>query len=192
MTGKARLRTDLKALRAAADATPGRRAALAQKLSEVLPLLAAGRCLAGYVPLPSEADPLPAMAAHAGPLCLPVVRARDAALGFCRWSPGQALAPGVFGQLEPAATSDADWLRPEVVIVPLVGFDATGQRLGYGGGYYDRTLAALRSDGGNPVLAVGLAYDVQEVAALPHEPTDAPLDAIVTEVGLRRFNSAAS
>jgi len=78
-----------------------------------------------------------------------------------------------------------DWLVPEVVIVPLVAFDASGYRLGYGGGFYDRTLELLRANG--PVLAVGFAYAAQELPAVPVEPTDQPLDAILTERGLTKF-----
>lgn len=71
------------------------------------------------------------------------------------------------------------WLVPDVLIVPLVAFDRSGGRLGYGGGFYDRTLAELRAAG--PVTAIGFAYAAQEADALVQEATDAPLDQIVTE-----------
>jgi 5-formyltetrahydrofolate cyclo-ligase len=90
------------------------------------------------------------------------------------------MVPGEFGALIPA---DGAWLQPEVLIVPLVGFDARGYRLGYGGGFYDRTLEALRARG--PVLAVGFAFAGQEMPSVPIEPTDQKLDVIVTESGVR-------
>jgi len=76
-----------------------------------------------------------------------------------------------------------DFLTPKIVIVPLVAFDDQGRRLGYGGGFYDRTLQALRSCG--DVFAVGFAFDAQQEPALPHEPTDQKLDAIITESAIR-------
>jgi 5-formyltetrahydrofolate cyclo-ligase len=97
-------------------------------------------------------------------------------LRFRAWRPDVALVPGPFGALVPEAGEE---IRPQVLIVPLVAFDRTGLRLGYGGGYYDRTLALLRARG--PVHAVGFAYAAQEAPALPSEATDLPLDAVVTE-----------
>jgi 5-formyltetrahydrofolate cyclo-ligase len=192
---KAAIRKRLRALRAQAHADPTRRAALSQALLQALAValsgLAAGRCLAGYMPLPSEADPMAAMAAHSGPLCLPVVAAADAPLIFRAWRPGQPLQAGLLGTLEPppgllAGSLEGAPLRPDVVIVPLVGFDQTGGRLGQGGGYYDRTLAALRASG-HPVLALGLGYQAQQVPFLPLTATDMRLDMVVTEAGLHRF-----
>ena len=86
---------------------------------------------------------------------------------------------GAFGALIPA---EGAWLEPEVLIVPLLSFDRRGFRLGYGGGFYDRTLERLRARHG--VLALGFAFAAQEVAEVPIEPTDQPLDAILTETGL--------
>ncbi len=114
---------------------------------------------------------------------LPVIGARDQALMFRRWSPGDVLAEASFGTFEPAAS--ADIVVPETVVVPLAAFDGSGNRLGYGGGYYDRTLADLRKSGN--VLAVGYAYAGQEVAALPADSFDQRLDWIVTEKGVRAF-----
>jgi 5-formyltetrahydrofolate cyclo-ligase len=76
-------------------------------------------------------------------------------------------------------------VTPQILIVPLLAFDARGYRLGYGGGFYDRTLQGLRAAG--PVTAIGFAYNAQEVAQVPTEPTDQPLDFIVTEAGIRAF-----
>lgn len=138
-----------------------------------------GRVLAGYIPMRTEIDPLPAMAAHAGPVCVPVIPGRGQPLRFRRWRPGCAMVPGSFGAQVPA---EGEWLEPEVLIVPLLAWDRRGYRLGYGGGYYDRTLALLRAAG--PRLAVGFAFAAQEVAAVPVEPADQRLDHLVSERGL--------
>jgi len=142
-----------------------------------------GRVLSGYMPIRSEISPLPvmeAMASH-GPLCLPVVEGAGRPLSFREWVAGGPLVKGAFGALVPA---EGRVLVPEVLIVPLLAFDAAGHRLGYGGGFYDRTLEMLRARG--DVLAVGFAFAAQEVERLPAEPTDQPLDAIVTENGVLR------
>lgn len=141
----------------------------------------AGKVLAGYMAMRTEIDPLPAMAAHAGPVCVPVIRGKGQPLAFRAWAPETRMVPGDFGALVPES---GPWLVPQVLIVPLVAFDARGYRLGYGGGFYDRTLEGLRACG--PVLAIGFAYSAQEMADLPLEPTDQPLDLIVTEKGLFR------
>jgi 5-formyltetrahydrofolate cyclo-ligase len=138
-----------------------------------------GRVLAGYMPMRTEIDPLPAMAAHQGPVCVPVIPGPDMPLRFREWSPGCPMVPGEFGALIPA---EGAWLEPEVLIVPLLAFDRRGYRLGYGGGFYDRTLERLRSRGAT--LAWGFAFAAQEVAEVPIEPTDQPLDAVLTETGL--------
>ena len=151
---------------------------LAQVLAEVLSGRG-GQVLAGYMPMRTEIDPLPAMAAHAGPVCVPVIEAPGMPLRFRRWSPDAAMLEGAFGALVPAG---GDWLEPDVLIVPLLAFDARLYRLGYGGGFYDRTLEDLRAR--RPVFAVGFAFAAQQVAEVPLEPTDQPLDAIVTENGV--------
>jgi 5-formyltetrahydrofolate cyclo-ligase len=179
---KTALRRRMQGVRRAAGETPGLGARLAARAAEILPDLAQGRVLAGYMPMRGEADPLPAMAAHRGTVCVPVIEARGAPLRFRVWTPDAAMVAGDFGALVPA---EGAWCVPEVLIVPLLAYDGHGMRLGYGGGFYDRTLAALRAAG--PVLAVGLAFAAQEVPEVPTEPTDAPLDAVLTEAGLRRF-----
>lgn len=163
--------------RAAAD-----HAALDAHLREALAPFS-GATLAGYLPIRTEADPRRAMAAwsETAPLCLPVVLGAGKPLEFRSWRPGQALAPGAFGVDVPAAGAI---LQPDILIVPLLAFDAAGYRLGYGGGFYDRTLAALRAK--SQVTAIGLAFAGQKVPACPREPTDAPLDLIVTERGVIR------
>ncbi len=141
-----------------------------------------GRVIAGYLPIRTEIDPVPAMTAlaEAGPVVVPEVQGPGQPLRFRRWTPGCALVAGRFGALVPA---DGEILRPDALIVPLVAFDGLFHRLGYGGGFYDRTLAELRA--GQSCFALGFAYAGQEAAALPVEPSDARLDGIVTEKGVR-------
>ena len=148
-------------------------------------LLAAqrGKALAGYMAMRTEIDPTSAMAAHQGPVGVPVILGAGQALKFREWSPGCAMVAGEFGALIPA---EGAWVEPEVVIVPLVGFDARGYRLGYGGGFYDRTLAGLRAR--HPVLAIGFAFDAQELPEVPIDQYDQRLDVIVTEAGIRTFS----
>lgn len=114
-------------------------------------------------------------------VALPVVAAPGAPLVFKIWTPGMRLDAGAYGI--PAPANDAPLARPAVFVLPLLAFDATGARLGYGGGYYDRTLRALRAE--QPVHAIGLGYAGQEMPSLPTHGGDEALDAIVTEEGIR-------
>lgn len=141
-----------------------------------------GKALAGYMAMRTEIDPLAAMAAHQGPVCVPVIVANGQPLRFREWALGCRMEMGAFGAEIPA---EGAWIEPEVLIVPLVGFDARGYRLGYGGGFYDRTLQGLRAK--RPTLAVGFAFDAQEMAQVPIDEFDQKLDAIVTESGVRLF-----
>ena len=137
--------------------------------------------LAGYAQMRTEIDPTPAMeeaSAH-GPVCLPVIEAASSPLKFRAWSPECVMIDGTFGARIPES---GDWITPEILIVPLVAFSRSGGRLGYGGGFYDRTLEGLRAK--KPTLAIGFAYVAQELEDLPLEPTDQPLDLIVTEQGI--------
>ncbi|MEL6111671.1 MAG: 5-formyltetrahydrofolate cyclo-ligase, partial [Pseudomonadota bacterium] len=118
------------------------------------------------------------------PLAMPVVVAKGAPLSFRPWAPGTAEIEGAFGARIPA---DETAVVPGALIVPLVAFDTRCARLGYGGGFYDRTLAKLRRAG--PVTAIGYAYGAQEVDALPTGRLDEPLDWIVTERGAFRTGS---
>jgi 5-formyltetrahydrofolate cyclo-ligase len=145
------------------------------------------RIVAGYRPLGGEIDPLPLMrrlTAAGARLALPVATARDAALCFRAYAPGDRLAPDFCGIEAP--TTEAPLVRPDLVIVPLLAFDHAGGRIGQGGGHYDRTLAALRAEG--PTFALGLAFAGQEVAAIPGEPHDQRLDAILTEMSYIEVN----
>ena len=134
--------------------------------------------LAGYMPIRSEINPLPAMAEAAahGPVGVPVIKAEAAPLRFARWEPEMQMVSGPFGARIPESPV---YFEPEILIVPLVAFDTSGGRLGYGGGFYDRTLEALRAQ--RATLAIGFAYSAQEDHGLPLEPTDQTLDMIVTE-----------
>ena len=113
---------------------------------------------------------------------MPVIIGKGQALRFREWSPGVKMVEGSFKALIP---EEGAWVVPEVLIVPLLAFDARGFRLGYGGGFYDRTLEGLRAKG--PVLAVGFAFSAQEVAVVPIDATDQRLDAVVTEKGVTIF-----
>jgi 5-formyltetrahydrofolate cyclo-ligase len=139
-----------------------------------------------YWPIGSEADPrmlARALAARGHGIVLPCVVEVARALVFRPWREGEPLQTNIHGALEPLA--DKPQHVPAAILVPLLAFDKGGFRLGYGGGYYDRTLAGLRARG--HVLAIGIAYGGQETESLPREPHDQPLDMIVTEKGVRRF-----
>ena len=173
---KADLRALMRALRRRLDeADPGAAARLADH-ADALPV---GDPVALYRAVGGEIDPEPlarALLARGRRLCLPVVVARDAALVFRAWVWGEPLAPDLAGC--PAPLADAAEVDPALILTPLLAFDAHGGRLGQGGGYYDRTLAA------RPGLpAIGLAYAGQEMDRLATEPHDALLDGVLTEAG---------
>ena len=166
------------------------RAAAAVTLAErAFPVaVAPGTIVAGFMPMKSEINPLPLMRklADAGArLALPVVAGRGRPLIMREWAFGAPLAAGVWGIREPEPSAPA--LAPDLLIVPLLCFDRAGHRVGYGAGYYDMTIAALRAQ--KSVLAVGIAFAAQEIAAVPATPHDAPLDLVLTEcevIDLRR------
>ncbi|MEX0316795.1 MAG: 5-formyltetrahydrofolate cyclo-ligase [Ruegeria sp.] len=155
----------------------------AGRLSEVL-AGHRGVPLSGYMPIRTEIDPLPAMAEASayGPVGVPVIQGEGQALRFSRWTPEGALRDGPFGAKVPEVD---DYFDPEILIVPLVAFDTRGGRLGYGGGFYDRTLEGLRAK--RPTLAIGFAFDAQQADNLPLEPTDQPLDMLITETRVLTF-----
>lgn len=182
---KRRLRAEMLARRAAAFAAdPEAGSRLFGHLAAVG--LPERSVVAAYWPLRDELDPRPAMVALLGlghRLCLPVVVGAGRPLVFRAWTPDAPLEAAGFGTRVPLA--DAGERTPSVLLVPLVAFDRAGYRLGYGGGFYDRTLAGLRAAG--PVLAIGLGYAAQGIERLPREATDERLDWIVTEAGAQRF-----
>jgi 5-formyltetrahydrofolate cyclo-ligase len=150
--------------------------------------LAPGDVVAVYWPIRDELDCRPVLTrlVDAGqPVCLPVVLGDGLPLELRLWEEGAPLFPSGFGTLAPAET--APIVEPDVIVMPLLGFDKHGTRLGYGGGYYDRTLAMLSS----PPRLIGYAFAGQEVDHVPRDAHDIPLDAVVTEAGYRSFKGAA-
>ena len=136
--------------------------------------------VAGYSPINSELDPYPlmhALAARCAMLALPVIIARNQALIFRAWQPDEGLVRGPFGIFQPS--SDADEVDPDIVLVPLAAFDRAGHRIGYGRGYYDRTLQDLRTI--KKITVIGVAFAVQEIETVPRLPHDEQLDCVLTE-----------
>lgn len=137
-----------------------------------------------------EIDPAPlagALRLRGIPLALPAVTVRDAPLVFRRWDKDDRLAPDPLFRI-PTPRAEAAQVRPAVVLVPLAAFDRAGRRIGYGGGFYDRTLAVLRAEG--PVMAIGYAFACQEVAQVPAAPHDAALDMVITQDGIIHCTAA--
>ena len=147
-------------------------------------LLTGVEVVSGYCPIRTELDVMPLMDAlhDAGHrVCVPVIQSAGQALRFHEWWPGVEMQDGPFGAQVPKGTQA---LEPELVIAPLVGFDRAGWQLGYGGGFYDRSLEALRAK--RRTRAFGYAYAAQELDAVPIETTDQRLDGVVTELGVIR------
>lgn len=193
MTDKAQLRARLREARAkispeaagaAAQGVAGRALAfLLEKLGARDP---ASTPVALYASLPGELDSLPllcALAEKGFPTLLPVAAAKATPLAFRLWRPGDPLACGRFGLREPVAT--APEMVPKILFAPLLGFDDSGTRLGFGGGYYDATLARLRADG--LIAAGGLAFSRQRAERIPREKHDEGLDFVVTETKVFEF-----
>jgi 5-formyltetrahydrofolate cyclo-ligase len=185
MISKTELRTELRARRAElAHAYPDFARAVAEHAAALK--IADASVVGGYIAIGDEADPhvlLKKLTLQNCTLAFPRVAAKDEPLVFHRWKPGQNLQRGTYGIPEPSK----DWplAYPKILLVPLLAFDTNGHRLGYGGGYYDRTLDFLRAN--STVRAIGVAYAGQEVAELPREGHDHPLDAVITENGVRAF-----
>ncbi|GLU34197.1 5-formyltetrahydrofolate cyclo-ligase [Trinickia caryophylli] len=181
---KAELRKALRDVRHRAAATIGANDALAARLDSVLARLSP-LSVGFYWPLPGEFDARDALVAWlAGDArrqaALPVIAVKGQALAFHAWSPDTPMRMGHHRIPEPL---DTPAVLPDLLLVPCVGFDDAGYRLGYGGGYYDRTLAAW--PGPSQPITVGIAYEACRIEALAHEPHDRPLDGIVTEVATR-------
>jgi 5-formyltetrahydrofolate cyclo-ligase len=183
--GKRILRARMTLLREALNASETVETVCERAIAE-LPL--AGQAVGGYWPIRSELDIRPILRhaiASGGAAGLPVSGPPGTALRFRAWDPEAPMAEGRYGIPEPA--EDRPEVVPTVLLVPLLAFDGRGYRLGYGGGYYDRTLALLRRRG--RVIAVGVGFAGQEVEAVPHDRHDQRLDWIVTELRAKRFGN---
>ncbi len=183
---KAAVRALLLARRGEVEPGPATAAAEAVALRLAALIAPEAAVVAAYWPLAGELDPRPALrrlAARGHRLALPRMQGKALPLAFHAWSWDQPLIPGGFGVMQPDPAAPA--AIPDVVLVPLLGFDRRARRLGYGRGYYDRTLRALRAAGAAR-LAIGLAFALQEVEAVPVGPADEPLDVVVTEAASHR------
>jgi len=139
-----------------------------------------GTIVSGFMPLKTEINPLPLMrslAAQGARLALPAIDGRGKPLIMRAFAFGDELASGQWGIREPKA--DAAEVAPDILLVPLLAFDRTGHRIGYGAGYYDMTIARLRAI--KPVVAVGIAFAAQEIGEVPVTPRDARLDLVLTD-----------
>jgi 5-formyltetrahydrofolate cyclo-ligase len=148
----------------------------------------AGSVVAAYSPIRGEIDPAPLMqslAAQSARLALPAVTARGTSLAFRAWSPGDRLMQGSLGILEPSPA--AAELIPDILLVPLAAFDRSGHRIGYGAGHYDVTLAHLRKV--KAVIAIGIAFALQEVETVPALSHDVKLNYVLTELKTFDFRS---
>lgn len=142
--------------------------------------------ISAFWPMAEEIDIRPLLRAlheDGHPLCLPRTPKRGEPLTFHAWRPGEALERGPLGTSQPAAVAPVT--EPDALIVPLLAVDSAGFRLGYGGGYYDRTLTRLRSR--RAVTAIGVCFDAQRVERVPTGPHDARLDFLLTERALLAF-----
>lgn len=139
-----------------------------------------GLCVAGFSSIRGEIDVKPlmqALAAQGAVLALPVLAGENQPLIFRRWTGDTHLVRGPYGIFEPS--SEAEEAEPDIVLVPLAAFDRAGHRIGYGGGYYDRTLERLRAS--KKITAIGVGFSVQEIPAVPSSQHDARLDLVLTE-----------
>ena len=146
-----------------------------------------GRIVASYLPMRGEIDVAPLtkhFSINRYRICLPVVKSPTEPLVFREWMPGEELESGAHGVKVP--TADKAEITPDIIILPLIAYDTMGYRLGYGGGYYDRTLKALRQKQ-HTFIAVGAAFTTQQIKTLPREPQDERLDAVITEKGMVWF-----
>jgi 5-formyltetrahydrofolate cyclo-ligase len=182
---KAEWRRELRRRRRAFDEASRPGAALAAAAHALgASQLGPGRVVAAFRGIRDEIDTGPLIAGlieRGAVVVLPRIVEKGRPLAFHAWRPGDPLDEVAMGVLQPTAGSPS--LFPDVVIVPLLGFDARGHRLGYGGGFYDRTLQALRRD--RPTPAIGFAFEAQRLAAVPAGPFDERLDLVATEAGLQ-------
>jgi 5-formyltetrahydrofolate cyclo-ligase len=189
---KATLRRAVLAVRnsiAESDRARLAQAAALRGMAVLAPWLTAPSVVAAYWPMRSELDPRPLLAALASrvvTLALPVVVAPAQPLLFRRYLPGDVLVTAGFGQSEPQAS--APTIEPDILIVPLAAIDDAGYRLGYGGGFYDRTLADLQAR--KVITTLAFAFDEQRVAVVPRGPYDIRLDWLVTPTCTMNFGAS--
>jgi 5-formyltetrahydrofolate cyclo-ligase len=142
----------------------------------------AGAVIGFCWPYRGEYDPrrlLRTLRGHGARNALPVVKGRAQPLHFRLWRPGVPMEKGALGIAAPTATSPE--VAPDILLIPVVGFGRAGDRLGYGGGYFDRTLAASVPQ----PLAIGVGYELSHIESSYPQPHDIPMDAVVTEAGVR-------
>jgi 5-formyltetrahydrofolate cyclo-ligase len=177
---KAKLRAEAIVRRDAMSADV-RQAAAESIAAQQFPLtIVRGVIVSGFMPLKTEINPLPLLQklSEAGAqLALPKIDGRRKPLIMRAWQFGAPLDRGQWGIREPKP--DAPQIDPDIVLVPLLAFDRAGHRIGYGAGYYDVTIARLRSI--KPVTAIGIAFAAQEIPTVPATPRDARLDLVLTE-----------
>ena len=177
---KAELRRDALARRDALSAQIRKAAAEAIAAREFPLGVTPGTIVSGFMPLNSEINPLPLMqklSAAGAQLALPAIAGRGKPLIMRAWPWGAPLDRGQWGIREPKP--EAAEVEPDILLVPLLAFDRAGHRIGYGAGYYDLTIAQLRAR--KTMTAVGIAFAVQEIPAVPATPRDARLDLVLTE-----------
>ena len=146
-----------------------------------------GYIIAGYWPVKGEADVRPLLRTavqQGGVAALPCVEKKAGPLVFRQWSENAVMREGNYGIMEPEAFSPP--VVPDLVLVPMLAFDDAGGRLGYGAGYYDRTLQKLRLEKAS-LIAAGIAFEAQHVLHVPHGPHDGRMDMIITEKTIREF-----
>ena len=158
-------------------------ASITQLLTEGFPILQV-MAVSFYWPFQGEFDPrfaIRQLRTRGATAALPVVVQKGTPLQFREWWPGAPVTKGVFDLPVPDGTAV---VRPQALLIPPVGFDAEGYRLGYGGGYFDRTLALMRPQ----PLKIGVAFELSRIATTHPQPHDVPMDFIVTEAGIHHVN----
>lgn len=145
----------------------------------------AGLVIAAYMPIRTEVSPIKSMermCARGRKICVPVIVGKAQPLEFHEWTPDTEMVDGPFGASVP---KNGKFIVPDIIITPLVAFDPAGYRLGYGGGFYDRSFAQISEE--KKIQAVGFAYSEQELMIVPREDTDFRLDSVITEHGILSF-----
>ena len=182
---KGKLRKLAKAKRSEVHSVKSERVAQKRLVEYICKQITNTKHVASYCPIQSEISPMGAikkLVTLGYSICLPVVCQKNQPLKFRTWQVNENLIEGDFGVSIP---SSGDWVIPGLIIVPLLAFDKMGFRLGYGGGYYDRTLVQLKKK--NNVKAVGFAFSGQYCPNIPTDDYDYKLDSVITEQGITEF-----